>query len=120
MSLTIEKQPVLRTRSSKHDKCVREQRKVKHAESSYWKRAKSVAIQKQSRTENQFVESEQMIDEKWANWNAPCKLGGGWSDEPKRIRKDNSWAKIYNIAFVYKNGIFVKTVPFNYDLETLA
>jgi hypothetical protein len=121
MSLAIEKQPVLRTRSSKHDKCFRVERKVKHSESTYWKRAKSIAIHKQSRVENQFVESEPMIDEKWANWNAPCNLGRGWIDEPiKRIRNNNVWAKLYNIALIYKDGIFVETVPFNYEVETMA
>ncbi len=121
MSLTIEKQPILRVRSSKHDKCVRVERKVKHEESTYWKHAKSIALHKQSRVDNQFEESEPMIDGKWANWIAQGKLGDGWGTNTiKRVRDDKVWAKIYNIAFVYKNGVFIKTVPFNYDLEILV
>jgi hypothetical protein len=41
---------------SKMSKLVSKRRQVKHVESSKWKRAKNVALQKQSRRENEFIE----------------------------------------------------------------
>jgi hypothetical protein len=50
-------QPALRTRSSKRNKRGIEH-KNKYAENAFWKRAKSIALHKQSRVDNQFEESD--------------------------------------------------------------
>jgi len=104
-TMSYDMQPALRTRSSKHDKCVQVERKNKYAENAFWKRAKSIAMHKQSRVENQFEESEPIIDEKWANWVPKEKLGSGW------IYNETA-EDFYYISCDRSDGI-----PFDYEID---
>jgi hypothetical protein len=75
----VEHDPSPRVRASKHDLWVNEEKfPIKYEEQKFWKRAKSIAIQKQSREKNQFKESESIIDTAWAHWTSSGKLGAGW------------------------------------------
>jgi hypothetical protein len=101
-------QPALRTRSSKHDKCVREKRQNKYAENAFWKRAKSIALHKQSRVENQFEESDAIIDEKWMNWVPACKLGNGWETVTEHRTDTIFYINDYD------------GIPFDYEIDYFA
>jgi hypothetical protein len=59
--LVIEYEPSPRVRASKHTRLT-EKLPMKYGEQKFWKRAKSIAIQKQSRQKNQFEESEPIFD----------------------------------------------------------
>lgn len=76
--ICIEYEPSPRVRVSKHDLWLNEKIPIKYAEQKFWKRAKSIAIQKQSREKNKFEESEAIIDTTWAHWTSSGELGAGW------------------------------------------